>query len=87
MPHVAALVWDGAATVIQEFAKGQLEFTVGSGQVLAGLDEAVCQLRVGEEADVRFPSLLSMYSLFRVGVIVISGTPYFVSFRRADRCC
>ncbi len=33
---VSALLWDGASSVIQEFASGPLSFTVGCGQVTKG---------------------------------------------------
>eukprot|EP01034_Spumella_vulgaris_P024099 gene24099-30402_t len=49
---IQALLWDGASSVIEEFATGPLSFTVGCGQVTKGLNVAMLRLRVNDTATI-----------------------------------
>jgi hypothetical protein len=46
------MIWDGSTTEAQVFSEGILSFTLGKGQVTAGLEEASLKLKTDDEADV-----------------------------------
>lgn len=50
--NIVAMTWDGSTTEASVFAEGTLQFSVGQQQVTEGLDEALVELRVGDEANV-----------------------------------
>ena len=56
--HCSASVWDGAATVIHQFSKGDLTISVGFGQVTDGLDKALLKLANGDEAIITTSPML-----------------------------
>jgi FKBP-type peptidyl-prolyl cis-trans isomerase len=56
--QVVTVKYNGRLLSDKQFDAGTFSFTLGIGQVVAGFDEGIAKMRIGEKATLIFPSSL-----------------------------